>query len=95
MKIVSYKEWNDEKIKFMEKHNFDYTVETSSMNEYGEYHKVYVFEDGANWYENMRPVWEKATVEVKRVPCTVEIKLLETEFYSSEDAQSKYYYERF
>lgn len=95
MRVVDYKEYNEEKLKFMEEHNFDYTLETSPMNEYGEYHKTYVFADDSQWLEHMRPVYEKTEVVVKGVRVPVEVKLLETEYYSSDDARSRYYYERF
>lgn len=64
------------------------------MDEYGRYWKTYVFVDGAVWYEAMCPTYEQAEVEVKMVKITVEIKMLRTEFWSTESG-SKYYYEKF
>lgn len=64
------------------------------MDEYGRYWKTYVFTDGAVWYEAMCPTYEQVEVEVKMVIITVEIKMLRTEFWSTESG-SKYYYERF
>lgn len=95
MKIVDYKEYVEIKKQFMEKHDYDYRVETSSMDQYGCYHKEYVFEDGSMFYEVMSPVYEKVTVEVHKVTVAVDVKFLRTEFWNSDDAESNYYYEKF
>lgn len=94
MATVSYKEYNELKLNFVEKHNHDFEVETSPMNEYGVYHKTYAFADGAVWYETMSPVYEDYEVEVKGVKVKGSVKLLRTEFWSTEEG-SKYYYEKF
>lgn len=65
------------------------------MDEYGRYYKLYNFEDGAIWFENMCPIFESFKVEVKKLEIEVEVKLLRTEFYSTEDSKSKFYYEKF
>ena len=44
---VSYKDYFETKKAFFEKHGFDFTTHTSSMDEYDRYHKDYIFEDGA------------------------------------------------
>lgn len=95
MKVVDYKEYSSNKQAFLERHNYEYRIETSSMNEYGVYHKEYICDDGAIFYEVMGPVYEKVTTEVHKVTITVDVKLFRTEYYSSDDAESKYYYERF
>lgn len=91
---VSYKDYNEEKRKFFEKHKNDFKCNTSSMDEYGRYWKDYIFSDGAVWYEAMCSEYVRETVEVKKVNVTVEVKMLRTEFWSSE-CGSKYYYEKF
>lgn len=91
---VSYKQYEQERKAFFEKHDYDYRVETSQMDEYGRYYKTYMFEDGAVWYEAMSPTFEKAEVEVQLVKVTVEVKMLRTEYWSTE-TKSKYYYEKF
>lgn len=91
---VSYKQYEQERKAFFEKHDYDYRVETSQMDEYGRYYKTYMFEDGAVWYEAMSPTFEKVEVEVQLVKVTVEVKMLRTEYWSTE-TKSKYYYEKF
>lgn len=91
---VNYKQYEQEKRAFFEKHKYDYRVETSQMDEYGRYQKTYMFEDGATWYELMSPTTEHVEVEVRLVSVTVEVKMLRTEYWSTE-TKSKYYYEKF
>ena len=91
---VTFKEYESDKKRFFTKHNYNYECETSPMDEYGVYHKVYTFKDGATWYETMMPTYEKTEVEIKKVIVKVEVKMLRTEYWSSE-AGSKYYYEQF
>ena len=95
MRIVDYKTYTEEKKKFMEAHDYNYRVETTPMDVDGTYRKTYVFEDGAIWYEVMRPNFVKAEVVVKKVKCNMEVKLLETEYWNTDTTGSSYYYERF
>ena len=95
MRSVDYKTYNKEKKNFMEAHNYNYRIETSPMDSTGTYHKDYLFEDGAQWHEVMRPTFETAEVEIKKVKCQVVVKMLETEYYNTETGTSSYYYERF
>lgn len=95
MRTVDYKTYSQEKKSFMEKHEYNYKIETSPMDCNGVYTKIYMFEDGAEWTEVMRPVFEKALVEVKQVKFEMLVKLLETEFFNTESSKSSYYYERF
>lgn len=91
---VNYKEYNEDKNNFFKKHNNDFKCETSPMDEYGRYWKTYVFEDGAVWYEAMSPEFVSYEVEVKLVKITEQVKMLRTEYWSSEFG-SKFYYEKF
>lgn len=95
MATVNYKEYTQQKDAFFKKHNYDFRIETSSMDEYGRYHKDYIFDDGAVWHEDMCPTFEEATVEIKKVNVKVEVKMLRTEFYNTDNATSNYYYEKF
>lgn len=96
---VGYKAYEYLKRNFIEKHNCDWTVETSPMDEYGVYYKHYIFEDGAIWYERMAPVYRSKEVEFEveglTFKKTVEVKLFETEFFNSDRATSYKYYEKF
>ena len=94
MDVVTYQDYFDIKQNFIKKHNYDFVLDTSPMNSSGGYHKVYMFRDGAAWYESMNPVFQDVEIEVKGVKLTVTVKLLETEFWTSEFG-SKYYYEKF
>lgn len=80
---------------FFRKHNCDFEVQTSQMDEYGMYHKEYIFADGAIWYEVMSPEYVKEEVNIKLCKVTVEVKMFRTEFWSSDDSVSKFYYEKF
>ena len=92
--VVSYKQYAEDKKSFFEKHDYNYTLDTSPMDEYGRYTKTYIFEDGKVWYEVMSPTFESTEVEIHLVKVKVEVKMLRTEYWSSE-SPSKYYYEKF
>ncbi len=94
MKSVDYEGYMQYKLNFLKKHD-EWTVSTSPMNEYGEWHKTYSCSDGAEMHENMRPIYRQAVCIVHDLRVKVQVKLLETELYSSDDAQSVYYYEVF
>lgn len=93
MNIVTTKEYETAKINFLHKHN-DWKVETSPMDEYGTYYKTYICNDGAVWNECNRPVYRKAKVEICKTMVEVEVKLFETEGWSTE-SESIYCYEKF
>ena len=92
---VNYKEYSNAKHTFFRRHKSDFRTQTSSLDEYDRYHKEYIFSDGAIWYEAMGPVWEKETVEVRRCPVEVEVKLFRVEFWNTDDANSNCYYEQY
>ena len=95
MTISNYDEYMADKKAFFNKYNNDFEVQTSQMDSYGSYSKTYIFSDNAIWYEVMTPTYEQATVEIKKVMVKVEVKMLRTEYFSTDDAHSKYYYEKF
>ena len=89
MNIVSFSEMDEDKKRFFHKHDNDFTIETSGNSaEY--YRKTYSFVDGSNWYEVSRKVFIKTQLE--HYKCLIEVELLETEYWSSDDSESKYYY---
>lgn len=92
---VKYEEYEEDMSKFFAKHNHDFKIDTSPITSKGTYSKTYMFSDGAVWYEHMSPVKEEVDVEVHNTKVSVKIKLLRTEYYSSENSKSKYYYEKF
>lgn len=97
MATVSYETYRADKESFLKKHP-DWTVDTSSMDEYGRYRKCYVTTDGALFVEEMCPVWETAEAEAElhgvKVTVKNDIKMMRTEYYSTDDSKSRYYYEK-
>lgn len=91
---VDYKTYMTEKMEFISKHDHDFIVETSPMDDFGCYYKDYIFADGAIWYERMAPVTVPAIAEAHGVKCKVDVNLFQTEFWSTE-SESKFYYEQF
>ena len=92
---IGYQEYAKLKDEFFKKHSYDYKIETSQMDEYGHYHKEYLFEDEAIWYESYRPTFEKAVVEIKKVKVEVEVKMFCTEFWDTDDGTTRCMYEKF
>lgn len=93
--MTDYNTYKEMKMAFIKKHHGDFTIHTSSLDEYNRYHKEYVFTDGAIWYEIMSPETVMSSAEVKGVRVQFEAKLFKTEFWSSDDAQSRTYYEAY
>lgn len=92
---VTYKEYTEDKKNFFETHDYDFTTFTSQMDQYGRYYKTYNFADGAQWTEEMGPETVKKEIEVMKAKVEVEVKMFRTEYYSSDNASSKRYYEKF
>ncbi len=94
--MATYKEYTEAKKAFLNSIG-DWNCETSSMDEYGRYHKTYTGENGT-WYEVMTPVWETAEAEVEihgiKTMAKAEMKMMRIEFWSSKNSESQYYYER-
>lgn len=97
MATVSYETYRADKESFLKKHP-DWTVDTSSMDEYGRYYKTYTGADGAIFTEEMYPTYETAEAEVElhgvKVTLSESVKFMRTEYYSTDDSESRYYYER-
>lgn len=95
---VKYETYTKEKQAFIEKHGTkgEWKVETSPMDEYGIYYKTYIFDDGARFYERMAPVSFKQEVEVAHtmVKVNAEFKMQEIEYWDSDNATSRKYYEK-
>lgn len=92
---VPYNEYQSIKEAFFKEHNYDFKVGTSELDEYGVYYKTYVFEDNAIWFERMSPEFIKEAVELKFTKVDVEVKMLRTEFWNTDDSTSRYCYEKF
>ena len=83
------------KDRFFAKHKHDFKTTTGPMDSYGRWYKDYTFADGANWHEDYYPTWETGIAIVHDVEVPVDVKMLRTEYYSTDDAESRYIYEQF
>lgn len=95
MIIVDAKEYNAQKKAFLSKHKGLKRTDTSPMDEYDSYHKEYICEDNAVWYEVMSPYYKTLQLEVNKCNITVEVKLFQTEFWDTDNSKSRYYYEQY
>lgn len=95
MATVTYRDYLDELHAFSVKHNkkADLQVYTSAMVN-NSYHKEYVWSDGAQFFEVTDMVTEEAVGEVHGVQVTFPVTFWRVEFWSTEDAKSKYFYEK-
>ena len=84
-----YAEYEKKKTKLLHEAN-DWRVETSPMDQGGQYIKTYICDNGTVITEVNRPIYEIAEVEVKGVKCRVQIKLFESEMFSNKDGHSVY-----
>lgn len=92
MNIVNTQEYNDIKKLFFRKHNNDFQCETEgSSAEY--YRKTYIFEDHSIWYEVMQKKTIIAQAKYYNIEFPTEVEVMETEFWSTDNSESKYYYE--
>ena len=92
MRVVTYNEYNEEKQKFFRKHKNNFT-ETTKGNSAEYYSHVYAFADGAVWNEVMTREQCQEEVTIHYCKVKVDVDLFRTEFWSTDDADSKYYYE--
>lgn len=88
---VTYREYEEAKKNFIEKHKGLFITSTSEMDEYGSYSKQYVANDRCVFYEVNSVEYVKA--EVKKT--TVTIKMFRTEFYSSDNSRSSFCYQQY
>lgn len=93
MTILTSKEYEAKKIELLHEAN-DWKVETSPMDEYGQYVKTYICDNGNVITEVNRPVYETVDVEVKGVKMQVQVKLFESEMFSNKWG-SVYSYQKF
>jgi len=93
MKIIKMKEYYELLQKFVNNHEVA-NVETSSMIN-GEWNKKYFCEDGAFGTEINRVIYEQVEVEVKGLKIKVDVKLLETEWFDTDNGASIYMYQKY
>lgn len=91
---VTYEKYTADKKAFLSKHGKKgWSVDTSGMDQYGRYHKIYMCDDGATFTEEMYPTYEKGEAEIRGIKIPVEVKMMRIEYYSTDNADSNYYYE--
>ena len=93
MKIVSMSDYYKTVQEFVSKHQVN-KVETSELVN-GQWHKNYLCEDGSAGTEVNRTVYETVEVEVKGLKIKVEVKLLETEWFDTDNSHSVYMYQKY
>lgn len=90
----NYNDYTTDFTRFCKEHGCLDTVHTSSMENNG-YHKEYIFKDGAIFHEICQKVVEKVEVIVHNVLVPATVTLFRTDWFSSDDFRSKFYYETF
>lgn len=90
MKIVTMKEYYEAVGNFVNKHEIANVSTSNIVN--GDYHKTYMCEDGATGWEINRVIYETRELEVKGLNIKVSIKLLETEWFDTDNGKSIYMY---
>lgn len=91
MSVVRENEYNNDKKEFFFKHKNDFTVKTTGDSaEY--YRKTYTFADGVVWYEVSTKQIIEDTIEIMGININVSIDVMQTEYWSSDDSHSKFYY---
>lgn len=93
MRIVTMHEYYEEMGKFLTKHK-EWRVITSPFSN-DQWCKDYLCEDGAMGKEINRVVYETVEVEVKGIKVKVSIKLLETEWFDTDNGYSIYMYAKY
>ena len=93
MNVIRSNEYEQIRTDFFNKHHNDFKLKTTGDTaEY--YNKTYAFEDGAVWYEVMTKQFIEETVQVKLVPVTIVISMMQTEFWSTDESISRFYFEQ-
>lgn len=90
---VTMKEYWEDKQRFFKKHPI-MSIITSNMDEYGCWHKVYICEGNHELTECYTPTIESGIAVIRGVEVKTEVKMLRTEYYSTEFG-SKYTYEKY
>lgn len=91
---VNFEEYQKDLKRFCKKHNQngECKIETSPMIN-NCYHKNYIYDDGSNFTEINEIVVEEVEVKVHGIFIKVDVQLWRTEYYSTDDSKSKYFYQ--
>lgn len=95
MATVNFKEYQKDLVNFCTKHNekADCIIYTSPMVN-NSWHKEYCYSDGSTFYEINEIIEEKVEIEIHGIKANVTVKLYRTEYWSTDNSQSKFYYEK-
>ena len=86
--------YEQEKQTFFKRHGGLKEVYTSEMVN-DTYRKIYETEDGKYLHEVNRPIYEKVSVVVHGVTIETDVKLFCTEYWDTDNAKSRYHYEKY
>lgn len=95
MKTVDYRTYEKELNEFISRHSkkSDLHIWTSPFVN-GEYHKDYLFEDGATFTEvNTHDYKESVIVTIHGIQMTAVVNLIRHEYWSTDDSESHVWYE--
>lgn len=96
MRTVKYDEYMNDLQAFIKRHSkkYDWKVWTSPLKD-DTYRKTYTFEDGSQFIEvNELGYAEVVDIEVHGIKTSVPVELIRHEYWSTDDAVSKYWFER-
>lgn len=82
------------KKEFLSKHHNEFKVTTQPMMN-DSYVKLYECDDGATLYEVNSPSYEKAVASVHGIEVEVEIKLLKTELWNTDNSESVFFWSKY
>lgn len=96
MTTTTFAEFDKEYTAFAIKHNKKAERhEDTYMDEHGMIHKTVYWDDGATWYEITETEYsENVEIEVHGIKMTVNVPMRRTEYWSTEKATSRYFYEK-
>ena len=79
----TYNAYRDAKNRFFANHKYNFSAHTSEMASDGSYNKIYNFADGAQWFEYYGVAYTESG------------KMFKVEYFSTDNAESNCYYERY
>jgi hypothetical protein len=91
---LTMKEYSDQKAAFFKKHCDDRGAIESGRIEGETIYKTQSFYDGHHWEEITVPVYETVEIEKHDIKFIMRVKFYRTEFWDSENLNSRYLYEK-
>lgn len=92
---TTFADFDREYTAFAIKHNKKAERTEYTQMKDGVIHKMVAWTDGATWWEITDTNYsEEVEIEVRGIKTKVTVQLRKTEYWSTEDSKSKYFYER-